>query len=774
MTPELIAIRQAIEDQITTNHNGEITGAILNPILVGMITALVDSIGDIEQLDTTDKENTVRAINELNALIQDLEPIQKFTGEDNPNDNPPTGAKLGDLYFQMDGGNVIDVWQFIEIRWVSLDTSSFVRKSGENLVSSDFSLKNKVGSAESSINLEGIVFKVTSKDVDENWNATLSFSAEEGLYLTFADGGRYVVIYDYEIRGNNFRLAFPNIGNNRHFIPVSVNNQFADEFGNIEIESTDTNALKKNESNLVTNDFEITNIENGYGSSVTLDGYQFKVISESVDDGFYGILGFTSEEGLMGNLYGGNFTLNLSGLYGSLDLNNAGSEWYIQKPYFDTEKSRVFFPQTGDTERRLAISVNNEFADENGNIEIDYISESEKGQPLGVATLDADGQIPTDQLPTKAMTIEGDWDASTNTPHLEDGVGNDGMVYVCQVPGTVDFGSGEYEFRLGDWAVYGANGKWFRSRNSNEVTSVNAMRGDVVLDASDVGALSSDDSRIANWDSAYAFANGLGVPYTGANKPIDFGNQDFLHNGRLVRGSFFVKSGVINLGSSINIGQTFYLNITDLSSGNKSFSAQVELASLRGYRLVKSLDLSMPSSSMTVRQSAYTYASQHSDVAIGEPERISDTEIRIPIIPLQNNVTGVAQVTILGRAGTYNNVKFSASTESVTSTAPQPAPMFALASEVSKIITFPTHAMILNGAFNEELFGVCPTFDPNFVSWDLTWQVGNEYLSLKQEYFTKTDTPLRLTTVGGCLAIKGDCFIQIDIPAGAKLVLNYA
>lgn len=759
MTPELLAIRQAIENNITTNHNGEITGAILNPILVGMITALVDSIGDIEALDTIDKENTVRAINELNGLIQDLEPIQKFTGTEDPNYSPPAGATLGDLYFQMNGGIVVDVWQFIEIRWVSLDTSSFVRKTGENLVSTDFSLKNKVGSMESSVNLNGFEFMVASKESDEGWNASLRYNAEEGLLISFGDGSRYIRFHAEGVQGDSFRLLYPDTQGNQRFIPVSVNGEFADEFGNIEIEATDTNALKKNESNTVTGDFEITNGE----STLRANGDYFIINAgdidyEFVDDGMYIISGSRSLE------------LRPIGISG-----HTGNGWSFTKPITDVERSRVYLPQTGDTERRLAISVNNEFADENGNIELDYISESEKGQPLGVATLDADGHIPTDQLPTKAMTIEGDWDASTNTPFLEDGVGNDGMVYVCQVPGTVDFGSGEYEFKVGDWAVYGANGKWFRNRNSNEVTSVNGMRGDVVLDAGDVGALASDDSRIANWDSAYAFSNGLGVPYTGANKPIDFGNQRFTHNGTLLKGIFIAESRPL-YSSSIPAGSAFFINISNLSAGGKAFSVVVEAVGFRGDRLDKIFNVSINSSGvLTVRSQGYTYcAGALNDFTIGSLEVVSSTEVRIPILPNGNNREVVAKVTVQSALGSVSSAQFAGSVASTSLTPTTPVSMFALASETAKIKTFPTHAITLNGAFNEELFDVCPIFDRNFVSWDLTWQDGNEYLSLKQEYFTKTDTPLRLTTVGGCLAITGDCFIQIDVPAGANLVLNYA
>lgn len=113
------------------------------------------------------------------------------------------------------------------------------------------------------------------------------------------------------------------------------------------------------------------------------------------------------------------------------------------------------------------------------------IQSSEKGSALGVATLDAGGKIPVEQLPNAVMTYEGTWDASTNTPTLEDGTGDAGMVYLTTVGGTVDFGSGPITFAAGDWAVYSGT-VWQKSTNSNAVVSVNGYVGAVVLDTDDI------------------------------------------------------------------------------------------------------------------------------------------------------------------------------------------------------------------------------------------------------------------------------------------------
>ena len=70
------------------------------------------------------------------------------------------------------------------------------------------------------------------------------------------------------------------------------------------------------------------------------------------------------------------------------------------------------------------------------------IDDTEKGANNGVATLDAGGKIPASQLPNTVMEFKGNWDASTNSPTLADGTGNAGDVYLVNVAGTQDLGSG--------------------------------------------------------------------------------------------------------------------------------------------------------------------------------------------------------------------------------------------------------------------------------------------------------------------------------------------
>jgi hypothetical protein len=83
------------------------------------------------------------------------------------------------------------------------------------------------------------------------------------------------------------------------------------------------------------------------------------------------------------------------------------------------------------------------------------------------------------------MEYKGVWNASTNTPSLVDGAGNNGDVYQVTVAGTQFTPS--ISFEVGDKAVYnGATGKFEKWDMTDSVTSVNGQTGVVSLDSDDV------------------------------------------------------------------------------------------------------------------------------------------------------------------------------------------------------------------------------------------------------------------------------------------------
>jgi len=114
-----------------------------------------------------------------------------------------------------------------------------------------------------------------------------------------------------------------------------------------------------------------------------------------------------------------------------------------------------------------------------------YIPTSEKAQPLGVATLDASGKVPTSQIPLQGdLNYQGTWNATTNTPTLTSSVGTKGYYYVVDVAGTTDL-NGITDWQIGDWAIF--NGSvWQKVDNTDAVTSVNGFTGTVVLTTTNI------------------------------------------------------------------------------------------------------------------------------------------------------------------------------------------------------------------------------------------------------------------------------------------------
>lgn len=90
----------------------------------------------------------------------------------------------------------------------------------------------------------------------------------------------------------------------------------------------------------------------------------------------------------------------------------------------------------------------------------------------GIPQLDSSGKILVSQLPNSVMEYKGTWNAATNTPTLADGTGNQGDVYLCNVAGTVNFGSGPIAFVVGDQVIYSGT-IWQRASGATgTVTSV--------------------------------------------------------------------------------------------------------------------------------------------------------------------------------------------------------------------------------------------------------------------------------------------------------------
>jgi hypothetical protein len=146
-------------------------------------------------------------------------------------------------------------------------------------------------------------------------------------------------------------------------------------------------------------------------------------------------------------------------------------------------------------------------------------STKDAGAALGVATLDAGGKVPVSELPAAvlgALSYQGTWDASTNTPTLTSSVGTKGYYYVVSVAGSTNL-NGITDWLVGDWAVYNGTA-WQKVDNTDAVTSVNGFTGAVSLTTTNIAEgtnLYYTDVRARASNSA-----GTGISYDSATGVI--------------------------------------------------------------------------------------------------------------------------------------------------------------------------------------------------------------------------------------------------------------
>jgi len=139
-------------------------------------------------------------------------------------------------------------------------------------------------------------------------------------------------------------------------------------------------------------------------------------------------------------------------------------------------------------------------------------AELNAGVANGVATLDSGGKVPVSELPAAvlgALSYQGTWNASTNTPTLASGVGTKGYYYVVSVAGSTNL-DGVTDWLVGDWAVY--NGTiWQKVDNTDQVTSVNGYTGTVVLTQTDISGTANAPTN-TNITSMTGVTGGISSP----------------------------------------------------------------------------------------------------------------------------------------------------------------------------------------------------------------------------------------------------------------------
>jgi hypothetical protein len=85
---------------------------------------------------------------------------------------------------------------------------------------------------------------------------------------------------------------------------------------------------------------------------------------------------------------------------------------------------------------------------------------------------------------TGSLIYKGSWNAATNTPTINSGVGVAGNFYIVTVPGSTTI-DGVSSWAVGDWIIF-SGAVWQKVPNTNTVVSVNSYTGAVVLTTDDI------------------------------------------------------------------------------------------------------------------------------------------------------------------------------------------------------------------------------------------------------------------------------------------------
>jgi len=166
------------------------------------------------------------------------------------------------------------------------------------------------------------------------------------------------------------------------------------------------------------------------------------------------------------------------------------------------------------------------------------------------------------QIPS-VFDVQGNWDASTNTPTLVSSTNSTGdtyPLYIVSVSGSTTI-DGNSTWDAGDW-IYFANGVWNRADNIDDVVSVNGASGVVVLDTDDI----SEGATNLYFTDARVIAAPLTGFVAGANAALAATDT--------VLEAFEKVQGQINaLGSAVNAANVVLaIDATDVTNGYKDLA----------------------------------------------------------------------------------------------------------------------------------------------------------------------------------------------------------
>lgn len=194
---------------------------------------------------------------------------------------------------------------------------------------------------------------------------------------------------------------------------------------------------------------------------------------------------------------------------------------------------------------------------------------AQKGEPNGYPELDADGKVPLANMPSSVFTYKGTWNASTNTPALEDGTGVSGDTYRVSVAGTQDLGAGNISFQVDDRICY--NGTTWEKWDANDaVTSVNGRTGAVTAQAGDYAAHYAEKIYYAKLSDVKASNTAGGSATTGSfitrtlnTEDSDSGNIVSLASNKFTLGAGTYRILASAPGYRVSRHKAILYNVTD-------------------------------------------------------------------------------------------------------------------------------------------------------------------------------------------------------------------
>jgi hypothetical protein len=294
-----------------------------------------------------------------------------------------------------------------------------------------------------------------------------------------------------------------------------------------------------------------------------------------------------------------------------------------------------------------------------------YIPTTEKGVANGVATLDGGGTVPVSQLPAAvlgALSYQGTWNASTNTPTLTSSVGTKGYYYVVNVAGSTNL-NGITDWLVGDWAVYNGTA-WQKIDNTDAVTSVNGYTGTVVLTTTDVAEGTNQYFTTAR--ARTSVSAGTGISYDSGTGVIT--NSSPSLGGDVVGPAsstdnaiarFDTTTGKLLQNSVVTVGDTGAVTGVTTFSASTSVTTPIVQASNSG-------GLSLKNSAGTTQISMGAGGGDNASINVST--NINGTNAQIDISPtgtghVHINPTGVNSIQINPTyVGTMDNMTIGATT----------------------------------------------------------------------------------------------------------------